>query len=565
MNGSAVLKRVARRTVQVFFRQLHGCGACEGLPPGSAGAPPACGPEARAIFIRGLGCRFRTVQALATALLLGLNALAFAADLPSSFARTWCAYQTERFKFVTDLPHRRALTKIKRLDRFRQLFLQLFPDAQGRSGLPLRMLVLRRSEDFAELSGNSAYSGVTVPSLRFYQLLIGPDPNPVFSDTGMHEYAHYLLRNQAAWNYPPWYEEGLASYLGTAQLRGSAPVLGRLGAAPSAGQGAASKMGCEEEPTYEEVVGATSLTDWPLPKLMAFYRKSWLLVHFIRLGHRLGYADLRGPLATYLADPRRDFAAAFGLSPTALGELLQSYRRRRSHPGERVNLPEPEAPVFTRRCLSAAESRMELAMSIAGLNPKLAVAALTSLDAPASADRLTALAEALAKIDPRQAAATAQEALALDPNHPGAAVAQANLKVRGCALSSRPACLAKWAQAAELYRRAWAGNSQRYDAAYGLGVAYLHTGRAEAALRHLRLAWEKMPSVVQTNFYLGEAHRILGDGQRAAAHLRKARNWALQPVWRNRAETALARLEDLGPGLEMQSPAPTGQSTAPSG
>lgn len=502
--------------------------------------------------------RFRAIQALAAALMLGLGALTFAAELPAPFAYTWCTYQTERFRLVTDLPHRRAVAKIKRLDRFRQLFLQLFPDAQGRGGLPLRMLVLRRSKDFAELSGNSAYNGVTVPSLRFYQLLIGPDPSPVFSDTGMHEYAHYLLRNQAAWSYPPWYEEGLAIYLGTARLRGSTLVLGRLGAAPSAGRGAAPKALREQETTYQEVVGATSLAGWPLPKLMAFYRKSWMLVHFIRLGHRLGHADLRGPLAAYLADPRRDFAAAFGLPPTALGELLQSYWSRRSHSGERVKLPAPEAPVFARRCLSAAESRMELAVSIAGLNPKLAVAALTSLDAPASADRLTALAEALAKIDPRRAAAAAREALALDANHAGAAVAQANLKVRGCALSSRPACLAKWAQAAELYRRAWAGNSQRYDAAYGLGVAYLHTGRAEAALRHLRLAWEKMPSVVQTNFYLGEAHRILGDGRRAAEHLRKARNWALQPVWRNRAEAALARLEDLGS-------APAGQSAAPGG
>lgn len=510
-------------------------------------------------------CRFRAMQALAAALTLGLGGLAFAAELPSSFAHTWCAYQTERFRLVTDLPHRRAIAKIKRLDRFRQLFLQLFPDARSRGGLPLRMLVLRRSEDFAELSGNSAYNGVTVPSLRFYQLLVGPDPSPVFSDTGLHEYTHYLLRNQAAWSYPPWYEEGLASYLGTAQLRGSKPVLGRLGAAPSAGQRAAPKGGREQGMTYQEVVGATSLAGWPLPKLMAFYRKSWLLVHFIRLGHRLGYADLRGPLAAYLADPRRDFAAAFGLPPTALGELLQSYWSRRSHPGERVNLPAPEAPVFTRRCLGAAESRMELAVSIAGLNPKLAVAALTSLDAPDSADRLTTLAEALAKIDPKRAAAAAQEALALDANHPGAAVVQANLKVRGCALSSHPACLAKWAQAAQLYQRAWAGNSQRYDAAYGLGVAYLHTGRAPAALRHLRLAWEKMPSVVQTNFYLGEAHRILGDGQRAAAHLRKARNWALQPVWRNRAEAALTRLEDLGSGLEAQpSSAPSGRSAAPS-
>jgi len=29
-----------------FFQQLHGCGTCDGLPPRSADAPPACGRPA---------------------------------------------------------------------------------------------------------------------------------------------------------------------------------------------------------------------------------------------------------------------------------------------------------------------------------------------------------------------------------------------------------------------------------------------------------------------------------------------------------------------------------------
>lgn len=487
--------------------------------------------------------RFLAAWMLAPTLLLGFGPVASAADLPPAFARTWCTYQTERFRLVTDLPHRRALAKIKELQRFRQLFLALFPDAQGRAGLPLRMLVVRRTKDFVQLSGNSTYTGVTVPSLRFYQLLIGPDPNPAFSDTGMHEYAHYLLRNQTAWNYPLWYEEGLASYLGMAQLRGSGPVLGQLGVAPLAARKRNFLSAHEEEVTYEEVVGATSSMGWPPAKLAGFYEKSWLLVHFIRLGHRLGYPDLRERLADYLAQPQRDFAAAFRLSPTALGELLRGYWGRRSHPRETVRLPETEDAIAARRCLSTSASRMELALGIAGLNPTLAVAALRSLDGPASADRLTALSEALARIDPKQAAAAVEEALELEPDHPGAAIQRANLKVQRCALSSSPICLANWAEAAELYRRAWTADSERYDAAYGLGVAYLHTGRAEKALSHLRLAWEKMPAAAQTNFYLGEAYRILGD-QRADEHLQKARNWALQPAWRNRATAALARLEE---------------------
>ena len=57
--------RVARDAVQGFFRQLHDCSTCDGPMLGSAGVPPACGPEARvpmgplaagrAILIQGLG------------------------------------------------------------------------------------------------------------------------------------------------------------------------------------------------------------------------------------------------------------------------------------------------------------------------------------------------------------------------------------------------------------------------------------------------------------------------------------------------------------------------------
>ena len=39
------LKRVARRPVQGFFRQLHGCGTYDSLILKSAGAPSACGPS----------------------------------------------------------------------------------------------------------------------------------------------------------------------------------------------------------------------------------------------------------------------------------------------------------------------------------------------------------------------------------------------------------------------------------------------------------------------------------------------------------------------------------------
>ena len=69
------LQRIARCAAQGFFRQLQGCGTCDGAMLKGAGVPPACGPETcvpkgplaagRAILIRGLGAMMRFPKASA--------------------------------------------------------------------------------------------------------------------------------------------------------------------------------------------------------------------------------------------------------------------------------------------------------------------------------------------------------------------------------------------------------------------------------------------------------------------------------------------------------------------
>ncbi len=457
-------------------------------------------------------------------------------DLPRAFSRTWCVFTTPHFTFTTDLPRRRALAKIRELDRFSQLFAKLFPGAEGRIGLPLRMLAFRRARDFNEVTGSELYAGITVPALRGYQLLIGPGQGGSVTDTSVHEYAHYLLRNQTRRHYPLWYEEGLASYLSTAKLVRGRFLLGYLDPHMVSDRSLGQRL------TFANVVQATNISAWSQPELGEFYEKSWLLVHFLRLGHQADeYPDLRAALHGYLQQPELGFTTAFGLSPARLGEMVQDYRRRHRF-GEKVELPKTDLQEVRRVCLDAVASRLQLAAGVISINPELAARALIAPNDGPNADRLTILSLALTKLDPKQALAAVKQALAGAPNHPGAIVQHADLITRGCGLSSDPACISAWARATEALARAWRLDPQRYDAAYGLGVAYLHTGRAQQAIAHLRIAWEKMPWSVQTNFFLGEAYRIIGDA-RAREHLRRARNWAQDAIWQARAETALARLD----------------------
>ena len=513
----------------------------------------------------------KTILSAFAALLMAFCVPTGAAELPEAFSRPWCAYRTAHFELLTDLPQRQALAKAEALGRFRMLFMALFPDARTHTGVPVRMLIFRRAQHFAEVTGTADFAGITVPSLRAYQLLIGPAQTSPLTDTGRHEYAHYLMRNQTELHYPLWYEEGLASYLSAADLKRNPVPLGYLDPRVRWGKARPSEV------SFEEVVQADSVADWPPQRLTAFYEKAWLMVHFIRLGHYLDYPDLRPALARYLAQPgspqpgsargsplagkspqpgsargsplagKPNFAAAFGLTPSGMGELIKDYLRRPRLRNEFVQLPNSEdeaEQVPARRCLDEAEGRLELARSIVHQNARLAAKALERRPGgEVDAEWLTVQSEALSAVDYQRAMTVIEQAIELDPSHAAAMAQLAHLKVQHCPLSSHRDCMRNWAEAATLYRQVRERDPHRYDVAYGLGVAYLHTGRAEQAVDHLRLAYAQLPWAAEANFYLGEAYRMLGD-ERAAGHLRKAHSWAIDPDWRARAAVALTRLPE---------------------
>ena len=455
-------------------------------------------------------------------------------SLAQSFQDEWCAYRTSHFELLTDLPHRQALATIRGLNRFRRMFLALFPDATGNASLPLTMLVFRRERDFIELSGSTRYAGVTLPSMHEYRLLAARGQRGAPTDNAWHEYAHYLLRTRTDRNYPLWYEEGLATYLGAAELRRDSVRLGKL-------PHQQVRLGANDElVSFPAVIEATSVLDLNNTELVAFYGKAWLLTHFILHGHEAGFPDLRPALGQYLAGTERDFQAAFGYSPQEAGELLDQYLKIHRLPRQTLALPRAEAPTPKRVCLTGDQRDYELALSITPLNSSIAVRVLEAIEPDVRF--LTALSQAVWN-DGDRAQALVDQALALEPADPEANVQFAHLLVRGCSFSSASACIGKWARAVERYLAVLERNPERYDAAYGLGVAYLHTGRAAEAMRYLRLAYEKMPWEVSVNFYLGEGYRIAGD-PRAAAYLRNALNWTSDPMWRERAEFALQRLKD---------------------
>ena len=114
----------------------------------------------------------------------------------NAFDRQWCVLTTPWFEYLTDERIDKALATVADLVRFRQLFLYLLPEAQGDSGLPVKMLMFRKTSDFYKATGSRHFGGYTIPSLFEYRLLMTEGPRRSITRVAYHEYAHYLLRNQ---------------------------------------------------------------------------------------------------------------------------------------------------------------------------------------------------------------------------------------------------------------------------------------------------------------------------------------------------------------------------------
>jgi tetratricopeptide (TPR) repeat protein len=162
-------------------------------------------------------------------------------------------------------------------------------------------------------------------SNRGFFILMGPDYET--RSVLFHEYVHLLMRNQGAFEYPVWYEEGLAELLETTSFR---EHLISLGAVPGM---RASTLRGSNALRLDQVLGARSYADVPR-SLPQFYAQSWLLTHLLHLGHHAGYPRRIESLRAYLLalqtqpDWRAAFDASFPEGLDALAEDLESYRQR---------------------------------------------------------------------------------------------------------------------------------------------------------------------------------------------------------------------------------------------
>ena len=459
----------------------------------------------------------------------------------------WCEVRTPDFRLLSNLQPRRALRLADAVSRFKIAAETLVPPRESLAPPPLRIVAFRRSRHFREAFAAKKVAGFMQSGLARHTLAFGP--NPASGDilqVAFHEYAHYLMRSRQGMSYPIWYEEGFASFLSTMRFSDRSVTVG-----------AASveyfKLLDVKKLKVRRLIGHERSLDWSRHDLPRLYAKAWLLVHMLELGDKAGMPSYRQRLPRLLTlldagvPAPEALQTALHAGPDKLEAQLRRYAAKRRLPVRRLAIKTSPLKNFEQRCLSELDAAHELGAAAASRNPTFAAQLLERVVAarPDDADAWAALAGARADIAAARNAAA--RALAIDARHAAANARMAQLTVAACRGGAANECFDAWSDSARYYRLALREQPDAVDAAYGLGVTYLHTGRAGNALNYLRAAARRAPWAARVNFYLGEAYRLTGDAVRARAHLKRALHWSPSANERERAALALEALDTLQP------------------
>ena len=458
----------------------------------------------------------------------------------------WYRIDTPDFELLSDLQPPDAQALADRLTRFRLAVRSVLRE-QYWPGPPVRIIAFRDPRDFRRVFSLGRISGFTLSSISRYTLAFGPDGRRGYASralTAFHEYTHYLLHNRQPMHYPAWYEEGYANFLSTVQTTRDGVVVGHVPPIERRRM-ARSRL------TVAELLNERFLTDWKRRDLEDIYLKAWLLVHMLQHGHLAGLPPFheRVPEMLAMIDAGTPSAAAveasLGMDLPAVERLLGAYSGR-ALPTRVLDVDvEHETPLDVQP-VTPTESRQALADAALATNNNGYASQLyrqVLKENPDDIDALVGL--SAATDDPERSLEAVRRALSLDANHPGANIRMAQISAGGCDQETLDRCFSIFRKTAGFYRRAVRSDPDSVEAAFGLGVTYLHVGQPGNALGYLRVAYLHAPWTPSVNLFLGEAYRMTGDVERARVHLEKAMHWHRQERWRERAAQALSMIEPI--------------------
>jgi tetratricopeptide (TPR) repeat protein len=463
--------------------------------------------------------------------------------------RDWIEVRSANFSIRSAIGEKVAVQLARNLEHFRAAVGLVTNLSSTESSVPIRVYLVDGRADIMQLGVDADVAGFIHPTQRAYNVVLRNVQGMSEIGIVLHEYVHYLIRNHNGLQYPKWYDEGFAEYLGSSGLRGKYFLLGR----PNKDRAPDLQYGIRM-PLRTILRADLEYESWSSQQRAMFYAQSWALVHYLQtvVAKERNFSELMAECLKMMdagLPGDEAFAAAFGLNPDELGVSLNRYL---------------DAGRFAYLKIEADALVQEFAYTVEPLAAAPVALGLADIAALGGADAAARGWYAIAAADPQfagpaqlrsgllNAAAALPEfesefdgALALCPDDAYCQLDYANYLARRANVAGAAAETELINRARQHYVKAWRLNDSIPEVYAAYGQSFLRGERdADKAVQLLDDARYLLSSNLEIRFNLGRALAAAGRRDEAIAALRSVVVWSHSgSALARKAAAVLQRLE----------------------
>jgi len=207
-----------------------------------------------------------------------------AANFEVSAKDEWLRIQSKNFQMVGNAAEKDLRRVATKLEQFRVVFTQLFPNMKFNSPIPTRVVVFKDRKTFDQFKPIEWATGYFQPGedINYIVLTIEGNEAETFP-TIFHEYTHFLIDNSLGRaNIPPWFNEGIAEYYERFLIENDQKV--KLGGLNEAHLRLLKEKNFIPFETFF-AVDYYSLHRQSKQGAQLFYAQSWILLHYLLQGN----------------------------------------------------------------------------------------------------------------------------------------------------------------------------------------------------------------------------------------------------------------------------------------
>ncbi|AFU98727.1 hypothetical protein [Simiduia agarivorans] len=447
----------------------------------------------------------------------------------------WHRYQLDQFVVYSNSDEDYVQETLTEFLRLKNLVTQSRQDDLGDSLTPFTVFLFDSRSDFKQLVSNAHTAGFYTeidlsPVLVMYKASrrasIGTH------EVLKHEYMHYLVRALSGQNYPRWYDEGIAEFFSTLEVKRGKLLVGAIPEIRASWlqSGPWSRGGLLPlEDVLDFDVTQSSSDNY----IARHYASSWLLTHYLNLGHLNGFPNRIGQMSNYLhlvgkgKTSEQAFAEAFDVTLEQMTDEIKQYAGKRRISVLALQHEEPEFS-YKKTTVSPHAMGMKLYDLVirreetASLADELLKAALASNDPVALAVQANNHIAAQA-FGPAQTLIETLVDKNLTENRPD--VQRLTARAMLGLMSFQPDQAHRLPVATALLEQA-NSKAPHPDTYRMLTEIYWNSKQYQAAIDSAIELGNRMPSSAYVNFFVGKYLLKARHYDYAAAYLANAANWA---------------------------------------